>query len=195
MLLTVIVMTSRFFVWYAITLLLVRDSLSLLICPNSFVHFKMLALFGWLFHHVFFFYCCFFLSYKLMKVTQHNNLNFSATLSHYFSQHNNLRGLGGLKCSADTNQVRGSILPSRCSILPSRKTNSNENKTNEENNVSNMEGNSNNINEERRDTPNPSRHNSYNYNHYRSRNRSDRYNSKNYYHKHYPPRQRQHLRF
>ena len=123
-----------------------------------------------------------------MKVTQHNNLNFSATLSHYFSQHNNLRGLGRLKCSADTNQVRGSI-------LPSQKTDSNENKTNEENNVSDMEGNSNNINEERRDTPNPSRHNSYNYNHYKARNRSDCYNSKNYYHKHYPPCQRQHLRF
>ena len=75
------------------------------------------------------------------------------------------------------------------------KTNSNENKTNEENNASNMEGNNNSINEERRDTTNPSKHNSYNYNHYISRNQSNRHNSKNYYHKHYPPRQRQHLRF
>ena len=74
-----------------------------------------------------------------------------------------------------------------------RKTNSNENEINEENNVSNMERNSNIINEERRDTPNPSRHNSYNYNHYRSRDQSNHYNSKNYYRKHYPPRQRQHL--
>ena len=74
-----------------------------------------------------------------------------------------------------------------------RKTNSNENEINEENNVSTMERNSNIINEERRDTPNPNRHNSYNYNHYRSRDQSNHYNSKNYYRKHYPPRQRQHL--
>ena len=40
-----------------------------------------------------------------------------------------------------------------------------ESKTNEENNVSNMEWNGNDINEERIDTPNPRRHNSYNYNH------------------------------
>ena len=58
-----------------------------------------------------------------------------------------------------------------------------------------MEGDSNNINEERRGTPNPSRRNSYNSNHYRSPNQSNRKNSKNYYHKHCPPRQRQHLRF
>ena len=43
-----------------------------------------------------------------------------------------------------------------------RKTHSNENKANEENNVSNMVGNSNNIKEEKRDTPNPRRHDSYN---------------------------------
>ena len=76
----------------------------------------------------------------------------------------------------------------------SEKTNSNKNKTNEENNVSNIEGHINNINEERRDRPNPSRHNSYNYNHYSSPNQSNCCNSKNYYHKHCPSRQRQHLR-
>ena len=78
--------------------------------------------------------------------------------------------------------------------LIQQKSNSNENKTNEEN-VSNTEGNDNDINEERRDTPNPWRHNSYNYNHYRSQSQSNRYNSKNYYHKPYPPRERKHLRF
>ena len=51
-----------------------------------------------------------------------------------------------------------------------RKTNSDENKRNEESNISNRKGNSNNINEERRDTPNPRRHNLGNYNNYRSRN-------------------------
>ena len=74
-----------------------------------------------------------------------------------------------------------------------RKSNSNETKTNEENNVSNTKENGN-INEERRDIPNPRIQNSYNHNQCRCRNRSNRYNSKNY-HKHYPPRQRQHLRF
>ena len=43
-------------------------------------------------------------------------------------------------------------------------------KRNEESNISNRKGNSNNINEERRDTPNPRRHNLGNYNNYRSRN-------------------------
>ena len=45
-----------------------------------------------------------------------------------------------------------------------RKSNSNKTKTNGENNVSNMKGNGNDTNEERRDTPNPRRQNSYNYN-------------------------------
>ena len=62
--------------------------------------------------------------------------------------------------------------------LIQRKTNSNENKTNVENNVSHTEGNNNNINEERRDTPNSWRHSLSNYDHYRSRNRSSRYNKK-----------------
>ena len=53
-------------------------------------------------------------------------------------------------------------------VFTHRKTNANENKTNEENNVPNTEGNRSNINEKRRDIPNPKRHNSYNYNHYRS---------------------------
>ena len=56
-----------------------------------------------------------------------------------------------------------------------RKANSNENKTNEENNISNMKGNGSNVNEKRRDTPNTRRHNSYNYNHYKSQNQSNRY--------------------
>ena len=54
-----------------------------------------------------------------------------------------------------------------------RKANSNENKTNEENNISHMKGNGSNINEKR--TPNTRRHNSYNYNHYKSQNQSNRY--------------------
>ena len=53
-------------------------------------------------------------------------------------------------------------------VFTYRKTNANENKTNEENNVPNTEGNRSNINEKRRDIPNPKRHNSYNYSHYRS---------------------------
>ena len=71
-----------------------------------------------------------------------------------------------------------------------RKSNSNENKTNEKNNVSNTQGNGNDVNKERRDTPNPRRYNSNNYNQYRSQSRSNRSNSKNYYRKHYPPHQR-----
>ena len=45
-----------------------------------------------------------------------------------------------------------------------QKSNSNKTKTNGEDNVSNMKGNNNDTNEERRDTPNPRRQNSYNYN-------------------------------
>ena len=55
------------------------------------------------------------------------------------------------------------------------KANSNKNKTNEENNIWNMKGNGSSINEKRRDTPNPRRHNSYDYNHYKSQNQSNRY--------------------
>ena len=78
--------------------------------------------------------------------------------------------------------------------LIQQKNNSNETKTNEEN-ASNTKGNSNNINEERGDPLNPRRQNSYNCNQYRPQNQSNRYNTKNCYHKHYPPSQRQHLRF
>ena len=77
-----------------------------------------------------------------------------------------------------------------CKAFIQRKSNSKKTKINGENNVSNTKGNGNDLNKEKKDTPNPRRQNSYNCNQYRSRNRSNRYNSKNYYRKHYPSRQR-----